>query len=493
MYRRTRRVIVTGATAAAALAISALGAGSALAATSAGPNGGGQASVSSISCTSAGNCAAVGYILPPGQNQVFVISEKNGTWGKSEIVPGMSALPGGSVRALLRSVSCSSAGNCSAGGLYVDHSGNGQAFVVSEKNGIWGHALEVPGSAALNAGGTAEVELMSCRSAGNCSAAGTYFTDEDEDQQAFVVTEKNGTWGTAEEVPGLGALNTAAVAEVNALSCSTAGSCTLGGDYDGGHGADGFVATQQGGVWGSAQAFPAIVSLNTGELAAIDSLSCKSAGNCTGVGSYRTASSKTEPIKTHFFAITETNGTWGAIQPIPGTAKLPTGGEVTGTIGFLSCPAAGDCTAGGDYTDPANVSQPFVVTEKNGVWGNARVLPGAAGLGKAEIASLGGLFCASAGNCTAAGTYIDNLKAFDGRVFVASEKNGTWGKAENLPGSVTLSQGKDVETGTLTCGAAGNCVLGGIFGVGASFEAPFLATQRNGVWTKPAEVPGVHS
>lgn len=493
MYKRRRHVIATGAAAAAAaLLIAALWGGSALAGTGSRPNGGAQTRLSSISCTSAGNCAAVGYILPPGQNQAFVVSEKNGHWGKSEIVPDMSALPGGSVRATLETVSCSSAGNCGAGGLYVDHSGAGQAFVVSEKNGAWGHAQEVPGSAALNLGGTAVVELMSCRSAGNCSAAGTYMIDEDEDQQAFVVSEKNGTWSTAEEIPGLDAINTAELAEVHTISCVKAGSCTLGGDYDPGHGVDGFVATQQGGVWGDAQSFPAVASLNTGGLAAIDSLSCKSAGNCTGVGSYRTASTKTDPGGTHLFAITEANGTWGTIQPIPGTAKLPNGGEVTGTIGFMTCPSIGNCTAGGDYTDPSNVSQPYVVTEKNGVWGNARVLPGVARLGRASIASLGGLSCASAGNCTAAGTYIDRLKSFDGRVFVVSERNGTWGKAENLAGSVTLSKGKDVETEALACGAAGNCALGGIFAVGVNFEAPFLATQRNGAWTKPAEVPGIH-
>jgi hypothetical protein len=38
---------------------------------------------------------------------------------------------------------------------------------------------------------------VSCASPGNCSAGGDYYTDAAGHQQAFVVSEKNGSWGTA--------------------------------------------------------------------------------------------------------------------------------------------------------------------------------------------------------------------------------------------------------------------------------------------------------
>jgi hypothetical protein len=38
--------------------------------------------------------------------------------------------------------------------------------------GTWGTAQEVPGTAALNIGGAAQVNSVSCGSAGNCSAGG---------------------------------------------------------------------------------------------------------------------------------------------------------------------------------------------------------------------------------------------------------------------------------------------------------------------------------
>jgi hypothetical protein len=85
-------------------------------------------------------------------------------------------------------VSCTSAGNCSAGGSYTDSSGSSQAFVVSEVGGTWGKAVEVPGSATLNAGGNAVVNSVSCASAGHCSAGGTY-TDSQKHSQAFLVSQ----------------------------------------------------------------------------------------------------------------------------------------------------------------------------------------------------------------------------------------------------------------------------------------------------------------
>ena len=72
-------------------------------------------------------------------------------------MPGTAALNrGGSAQ--LSSVSCTSPGNCSAGGGYANASGF-QVFVVSQVNGTWHTAIEVPGTAALNQGGEAVREL----------------------------------------------------------------------------------------------------------------------------------------------------------------------------------------------------------------------------------------------------------------------------------------------------------------------------------------------
>ncbi len=180
-------------------------------------NKGGKGDVVSVSCGSAGNCAAGGYYTRHGRYQGFVVSEKNGRWGRAIEVPGLGALNAGAFSgggAEVNSVSCGSAGNCAAVGSYLDQHRHSQGFVVSETNGRWGRAIEVPGLGALDTGSDgrpgAAVNSVSCGSAGTC-AAGGFYQDQRRHSQGFVASENNGRWGRAIEVPGLGALNTGAV------------------------------------------------------------------------------------------------------------------------------------------------------------------------------------------------------------------------------------------------------------------------------------------
>ena len=141
-------------------------------------------------------------------------------WGSAEEVPRSATLNTGGV-AQVNSLSCASAGNCSANGFYVTSSDSHEAFVVKETNGTWGTAKEVPGTATFNTGGNAAVQSMSCASAGNCSAGAGY--QSSSGQQAFVVSETNGSWAKAKEVPGTAALNAGGDGEVLSVSCAAAG------------------------------------------------------------------------------------------------------------------------------------------------------------------------------------------------------------------------------------------------------------------------------
>ena len=56
--------------------------------------------------------------------------------------------------------------------------------------GRWGKAIEVPGSGALNANGPGEVNSLSCSTAGNCAAGGLYKSSHPIQRgQAFVVSQ----------------------------------------------------------------------------------------------------------------------------------------------------------------------------------------------------------------------------------------------------------------------------------------------------------------
>ena len=54
-----------------------------------------------------------------------------------------------------------------------------------------------------------------------------------------------GTWGKAEEVPGIAALNQDGVASLESVSCTWPGSCSAGGEYlDGSHKGQVFVVSE---------------------------------------------------------------------------------------------------------------------------------------------------------------------------------------------------------------------------------------------------------
>jgi hypothetical protein len=56
--------------------------------------------------------------------------------------------------------------------------------------------MEVPGTSELNTAGDAQATSVSCTSAGNCSAGG-YLEVSRNHWQPFAVSQRNGTWHRA--------------------------------------------------------------------------------------------------------------------------------------------------------------------------------------------------------------------------------------------------------------------------------------------------------
>src|SRR5439155_26084071 len=95
----------------------------------------------SLSCPSAGNCSAVGtYDDSSGHTQGLLLTETAGTWaaGEEAILPANA----GSNPEVGRSVACSSAGNCSAVGRYDDSSGHTQGLLLTETAGTWAAGVD---------------------------------------------------------------------------------------------------------------------------------------------------------------------------------------------------------------------------------------------------------------------------------------------------------------------------------------------------------------
>jgi hypothetical protein len=425
---------------------------------------------SAVAAVTVGAAVLTGASAAAGSRAPVPAAASAGTWGTAEEVPGTAALnKGGSAQ--VNSVSCTGVGDCSAGGGYLDGSGNQHAFAVSETNGTWRTAQEIHGAVG-------PVNSVSCAAPGDCGAGGGSALAG----QAFVTSQTGGTWGTAEQVPGLAALNQGGNAEVLSVSCGSVGNCSAVGSYtDGSGGLQAFVVNEAKGTWGTAQEVPGTAALNQGNFGAAESVSCASAGNCSAGGFYEDSSSSQEA-----FVVTEVHGTWGTAKEVPGTSSLNKGEDAA--VQSVSCVSAGNCSAGGFFDASLFADYAFVVSETNGTWGTAHKIPGTLYVSQELGGGIYSLSCASAGNCGTGGIYNDNTNR--SQAFVLSQKNGTWGTAEEVPGTAALNKGGFAYAISLSCAAAGDCSAGGLYDSGHRHFQAFVAGETNGAWAKAEEVPG---
>jgi hypothetical protein len=398
-------------------------------------------------------------------------------------VPGAAGLNTGGY-GFVRSLSCASPGNCSAGGDYKDSSDHEQAFVASQHNGRWGRAEEVPGTAALNLGTWAEINAVSCRAPGDCSAGGSY-ANAAEDTEAFVVTETHWRWGRASEVPGTAALAVGDYAAVDAIGCSAAGNCTAVGTYKTSSVAyRAFAVADRNGRWGRAAPIPGVAALDVGGFVSSLVLSCAGPGDCTAGGIYTAAGGRYEA-----FVAAESSGRWRSAGEVPGTAALNAGGS--GGVTSVACPAAGACAVAGYYKDRSGATQVFVAQQVRGRWGRAREIPGTGRLNAGGADGVDVVACAAAGNCAVGGTYsaVRGAKPPRYQAYLAAEVRGRWHAAVQVAGAAALNPGDGGGVVTMSCPAAGACTAAGYVTSRSGRTSVFVAAERDGRWSRAAALP----
>jgi hypothetical protein len=427
-----------------------------------------------------GLCAAS---VGPASAGVQPAATAHSGWGSAKTIPHLNALAvGGDATASV--VDCSSAGNCVAGGFYIDSVPHDQAWLAVQHNGKWGDAFEVPGTASLNAGGDASVVSVSCPSAGNCAATGGYEAGSGA-LEVWVASERHGHWAKATAVRNYLHLNVSHDGEVEAISCPAAGDCTLGGDYlDVNDHFQAFLATEKGGRWAKAEKVPGIGSLNAGGHSNVEAVSCRRVGYCTAAGSTQ----RSAAVYTGF-VISESNGKWGEAARLPNMQNLNKDGNAD--AGELSCSSAGNCVAGGFYKDSSGYYQAYLDVQESGKWRNAFEVPGTAGLNQGHNAQVTAISCPSGGNCSVGGSYING--SGHGELFLVDQSKGSWGRAKEIPGLAALTMGSTAEIYSISCSSAGNCSGGG-YGENSSFrELAFFVTESGGHWDSAQLLPGIAS
>jgi hypothetical protein len=295
--------------------------------------------------------AGTAFVPATNNGQGFIVDEVRGTWRHAMELPGLASLTGGRYSGAW-SVSCSSAGNCAVLGRYTPSGasiGTVQGFVADQVHGAWRHALELPGLAALNTAGSLATMIVSCASAGNCAAGGTY-VEPFLQTHGFVADEAGGTWRNATNVPGTGSYPESGI---RSLSCRSVGNCAASGYYrDAAGNLQGLVAARVGGTWQDATQVPGLATLGTSGSESL-SISCRSTGNCSAVGYYATS-----PTSYQGFVAAQVGGTWQDATQAPGLATLNVGDNAHADL--VSCSRAGKCVIAGTYTDDAGHTQVFV-------------------------------------------------------------------------------------------------------------------------------------
>lgn len=400
--------------------------------------------LSALSCPSAGDCAAAGSFDATDAVQGLLLSEVGGVWhATAATVPTNAA---SNPATTLYGISCGSAGNCGAVGSYAERSGNVEALAVSEVGGVWRRGVEITLPAGASAAQTAELHSVACVAPGTCSALGSYHAASTSHVEGFVVNEVGGVWRRATMISLPTDANANPFVSADQVACGAAGDCSAVGTYvTTGGVSQALVANEVGGAWRPAVAEALPANANAFANAQFSSITCTRPGDCTALGTYDDSSGDVEAM-----VASEVVGAWGRAREI----TLPTGAAANSRVllyGFdgVACATPTSCSAGGQYVDGSGDYQGFVVNETDGVWGVATRL--ALPSGATEVGKNGGvvsLTCPSAGDCSAGAAYLD--ASGDYQAAVASEVGGVWQTAQKI---------------TLPAGAASVGVDGGIYGV----------------------------
>jgi len=306
---------------------------------------------------------------------------------------------------------------------------------------------------------------VSCASPGNCAAVGDW-AQSGTFLMGFAVTQTDGVWGTPVQLFTPFGPPRSDFANVSQVSCGSADNCGAAGPISipGSPGRTAFVATQTSGVWDvPASIVPGLPELAVSDFASLLSLSCASPGNCSAGGWYGSAVGQQQG-----FVVSQVNGVWGDAIPLPGLQALNV--FANAQVQAVSCASPGNCSAGGYFWAPGG-GQAFVASQVNGVWGNATPVPGMAELNVGGEAQVQSLSCTSPGNCTGGGFYRDG--GVQG--FVVSQSSGVWGAPVPVPGLVELNTGNSAQVLSVSCSAAGACSFGGYY---SNAPEPFVTSDQ---------------
>jgi hypothetical protein len=365
--------------------------------------------LSSVACSGRGYCTAGGwYSIGIGTSDAMVVTEARGHWAQATQVR-LPAGAGAVQAAEVHGVTCTSAGDCVAVGQY-DSSSGAQAFVVTQKGGSWGRARRVPAPPNSIAGRGGELYAVACTGRGACEAAGSY-SDRRDYGQGMVVAEVAGHWRRAAELrmPAGAATDPEPYSDdITGISCAGSGDCVIVGSYyisDTNPDADlAMVVVQSRGRWDRAARVKLPKNAAPYE-SALTGVSCLPGGRCLATGWYigPAGTSSSDQL-----AVWESGGRWGAGTQVTAEPPQSKGASLAG----VGCATSRLCVSGGSYVVVGRNLRPSTVRWTAGKWAHAAQLSQPASANSDPYAAVWGVGCASDGYCAAAGYFVNRAGAY---------------------------------------------------------------------------------
>lgn len=319
----------------------------------------------STSCVSAAYCVSVGWVSEGteanGWSGKFPLAEtySNGAWSPS-VLPEPADASSNFYTAVLYSVSCASAGSCAAVGDYNSFdAANDSAYQSGLLENLAGGSWTDSAAPLPNGPNSGLVNLnsVSCSDPATCVGIGTYSPSSGGPNVGLIYQLQNGGW-TPQTVP-VPAGSTEE--DLSAVSCPDDGACTAVGDWvDQSYLYHPLVMTLGAGAWALVTVpGPADQNPNGGQLL-LRGVDCPEVTTCVAGGSYYDTSNFGQPL-----FLEEQGGVWTADKaPVPAGAPADPNAAVFGVY----CPAAGSCSATGVYQPSPGTPAGMILTLTAGTW-----------------------------------------------------------------------------------------------------------------------------
>jgi hypothetical protein len=317
------------------------------------------------------------------------------------------------------------------------------------------HATAVRAPAGARAVRGAVLAAISCTAAGRCAAGGDYQA-AGRPLEPMVVAQAHGRWSRGHRLVLPAGAAAQPYAQVNGIACRSAGNCVAVGDYQYGrsHYLQAFIAAEYHGRW--ARAFTPRLPPNAASptSAQLEAVACAHDGSCAAVGSYQDSfggvqtMALAKPAEEPWRQATEV--------PSPPNADLNPDAFMTG----IACSGPGTCAAVGNYSVSANQFEAMGAVETRGAWHRATEIAVPHGALASTFTAINSISCLASGPCLGVGQYA--VSATQSRAMAVTESNGRFGRAVPI---TALPHGASPHASTyllgVSCRPSGICLAVG--------------------------------